>query len=443
MPDALVATPALRLRSDEARSLQAEEAAGRVGGTSVVTDAQGCALYFSKRLIPHLPAGALDGRCRRCGCMSASMPTVPKRSSVMPRRRPASSRLLEGLEQLRFLVAGVPVAVVEVADAAVCAARAQQSGGCRADRAGVGARRASNERDWTSLDPKYRLILCDVWGVVHDGVTLYPGAAERLAPVARRGSLREPDHQRAANRRCGRADSSRASACRATAGTDRDQRRGRDRGAQALGRAGRLRRHAGRPRDPRRAWRAGSPTSGEFTDLACTGVTEERPDPQDYRADLERWAERDVLMHCLNPDRVVMRGGVPEACAGAIADLYEGLGGRVTWYGKPHADDLWPRAAPRRRSASRARCSRLAMGCRPTSSGAARMGFDAIFVSGGIHAGEPFPAGFREALRAWRLAPGRGGRRARLAGRGPSGSTAAGRTRIRTTVSGSRLRARR
>jgi len=31
-----------------------------------------------------------------------------------------------------------------------------------------------------ALDPKYRLILCDVWGVVHDGVSLYPRAAERL-----------------------------------------------------------------------------------------------------------------------------------------------------------------------------------------------------------------------------------------------------------------------
>src|SRR5215467_12640895 len=31
------------------------------------------------------------------------------------------------------------------------------------------------------LDPKYRLILCDVWGVVHNGVELYPNAAERLS----------------------------------------------------------------------------------------------------------------------------------------------------------------------------------------------------------------------------------------------------------------------
>src|SRR5438270_843443 len=33
---------------------------------------------------------------------------------------------------------------------------------------------------WDSLDPRYRLILCDIWGVVHDGVNLYPGAASRL-----------------------------------------------------------------------------------------------------------------------------------------------------------------------------------------------------------------------------------------------------------------------
>jgi 3-deoxy-manno-octulosonate cytidylyltransferase (CMP-KDO synthetase) len=39
--DALVATPAMRLRADEVRTLQTEEAAGRVGGTTVVTDNQG------------------------------------------------------------------------------------------------------------------------------------------------------------------------------------------------------------------------------------------------------------------------------------------------------------------------------------------------------------------------------------------------------------------
>lgn len=112
--DALVATPAMRLRSEEVRALQAEEAAGRVGGTSVVTDEQGRALYFSKRLIPHLPKGALD----------ADMSPVRLHVGVYAYRPQALDRYvatpvseletLEGLEQLRFLVAGMPVAVVDV-----------------------------------------------------------------------------------------------------------------------------------------------------------------------------------------------------------------------------------------------------------------------------------------------------------------------------------------
>ena len=112
--DALVATPAMRLRSDEVRALQAEESAGRVGGTSVVTDAEGRALYFSKRLLPHLPKGALD----------AEMSPVRLHVGVYAYRPEALDRYvatpvseleeLEGLEQLRFLVAGIPMAVVEV-----------------------------------------------------------------------------------------------------------------------------------------------------------------------------------------------------------------------------------------------------------------------------------------------------------------------------------------
>jgi len=31
-----------------------------------------------------------------------------------------------------------------------------------------------------ALPQRYRVILCDIWGVVHDGVNLYPGSAERL-----------------------------------------------------------------------------------------------------------------------------------------------------------------------------------------------------------------------------------------------------------------------
>ena len=112
--DALVATPAMRLRTEDVRVLQAEEAAGRVGGTTVVTDNLGHALYFSKRLIPHLPGGALNGESspvRLHVGVYAYRPEALERYVATP---VSELELLEGLEQLRFLAAGISVAVVDV-----------------------------------------------------------------------------------------------------------------------------------------------------------------------------------------------------------------------------------------------------------------------------------------------------------------------------------------
>ena len=112
--EAVVATPAMRQRSAEVRALQREEAEGRVGGTCVVADNRGNALYFSKKLIPYLPRGALDGE----------LSPVRLHIGVYAYRRAALETYaatpvseleqLEGLEQLCFLAAGIPVSVVEV-----------------------------------------------------------------------------------------------------------------------------------------------------------------------------------------------------------------------------------------------------------------------------------------------------------------------------------------
>ena len=112
--DALIATPAMRLRDAEVRLLQEEEAQGRVGGTSVVVDDQGHALYFSKRLLPYLPTGSLAGGLspvRLHVGVYAYRPAALERYVTTP---VSELETLEGLEQLRFLVAGMKVAVVEV-----------------------------------------------------------------------------------------------------------------------------------------------------------------------------------------------------------------------------------------------------------------------------------------------------------------------------------------
>lgn len=113
--DALVATPALRLRSAEVRALHAEEGAGRVGGTSVVADNSGRALYFSKRLIPHLPAGALEQVMSPVRLHVGVYAYRPQALELYAATPVSELEMLEGLEQLRFLAASVPIAVVEVA----------------------------------------------------------------------------------------------------------------------------------------------------------------------------------------------------------------------------------------------------------------------------------------------------------------------------------------
>jgi 3-deoxy-manno-octulosonate cytidylyltransferase (CMP-KDO synthetase) len=112
--EVVVATPALRLRSTEVHALQAEEAAGRVGGTSVVTDAHGSALYFSKRLIPYLPKGALDAAMSPVRLHVGVYAYRPEALEHYVATPVSELETLEGLEQLRFLAAGMPIAVVDV-----------------------------------------------------------------------------------------------------------------------------------------------------------------------------------------------------------------------------------------------------------------------------------------------------------------------------------------
>jgi HAD superfamily hydrolase (TIGR01459 family) len=247
---------------------------------------------------------------------------------------------------------------------------------------------------WDSLDPKYRLILCDVWGVVHDGVQLYPGASERLKQWREQGRCIElltnaPRTAEAVEQQLARIGLPRdAYDFVATSG---------EAGIEALLALGKPVGFVGTDGDREILEGRGVRIveDGEFADLACTGTEEARPNPEQYRGDLERWVERDVHLHCLNPDRVVVRGGVPEACAGAIAEIYEMMGGPVTWYGKPFPA-IYAHALRLAGNPPKDEVLAVGDGLQTDILGAARMGFNAVFVSGGIHAGEPFPEDFAE-----------------------------------------------
>ena len=108
-------------------------------------------------------------------------------------------------------------------------------------------------------------------------------------------------------------------------------------------------------------------------------------------------------MHCLNPDRIVIHCGRREACAGALADIYEELGGHVEWYGKPHGP-IYDHARLLAGNPPLETMLAIGDGLPTDILGAAKYGIDAVYVSHGIHAGEPVPDDFasRYGLGDWR-----------------------------------------
>jgi HAD superfamily hydrolase (TIGR01459 family) len=106
---------------------------------------------------------------------------------------------------------------------------------------------------------------------------------------------------------------------------------------------------------------------------------------RDYDGMLSGATERRLAMVCANPDMEVLRGGAREICAGAIAARFETFGGEVHYHGKPHAP-IYEASLERMGLARDARV--LAIGdALPTDvKGANAAGFDALLITGGIHA---------------------------------------------------------
>ena len=125
--------------------------------------------------------------------------------------------------------------------------------------------------------------------------------------------------------------------------------------------------------------------------IVCSGPWDEQTEtPEDYTELLTRMKQRDLSMICANPDIVVELGDRLIYCAGALAREYERLGGRTQIAGKPYrpiydlaiseAEHIAGKAFDKRRI--------LAIGDgMPTDiAGASAYGLDVLYISGGIHA---------------------------------------------------------
>lgn len=132
--------------------------------------------------------------------------------------------------------------------------------------------------------------------------------------------------------------------------------------------------------------------------ILCTGLVHDRLETgENYRAMLEAPARLGLPLICANPDLVVDVGPVQLPCAGAIAQVYETMGGPVYWAGKPHAVayEAAMEHAGELRGGAVAREHVLAIGdsVRTDIAGAVAFGTDALFIGQGIHRSEIAPDG--------------------------------------------------
>jgi HAD superfamily hydrolase (TIGR01459 family) len=107
----------------------------------------------------------------------------------------------------------------------------------------------------------------------------------------------------------------------------------------------------------------------------------------DYETLLRAARTRDVAMVCANPDLVVIHEGRAAICAGALAQRYEALGGRVRWHGKPYPS-VYQTCFARLGIADRRRILAVGDSLRTDIAGAAAAGIDSVLVTGGIHGDE-------------------------------------------------------
>lgn len=242
------------------------------------------------------------------------------------------------------------------------------------------------------IAPDYDALICDVWGVLHNGHAVFAEAAAALARFRReRGPVvlltnapRLPHEVLEQFRQLGvPADCHDAVVTSGGAAHD-------NLAARAAG--GHLPLYyIGPERD--RAILDGLNVTVTGIDKAqavlCVGLRADTVEvPQDYAGELAAIRARNLPFLCANPDLIVHRGSQMVWCAGALARDYVALGGEAVYFGKPYPPVY--RAALARCAGAR-RPLAIGDGLNTDVKGANGAGLDVLFIADGIHGEEIEP----------------------------------------------------
>ena len=129
--------------------------------------------------------------------------------------------------------------------------------------------------------------------------------------------------------------------------------------------------------------------------ILCTGLFEKfDKDLNYYKNILENHTQKEMI--CTNPDLIVDRGNVRELCAGSVAMVFEKMGGKVVYFGKPYAEVY-------NQSIDNFKKKTLAIGDNLNTDikGANLLNYDSLLISNGIHKLEIFNKGILEVSKEY------------------------------------------
>lgn len=242
---------------------------------------------------------------------------------------------------------------------------------------------------FAAIADKYDAILCDIWGVLHNGQVPFDGVDDALNAYRAQGGKvlllsNAPRPGISALKRLDALGNRRSSYDDILTSGDATRAKLNELGAQ-----GQRCCHIGPDKDTDLS----ANLDIELVDLEAADIVlfsgmydDMNETPEDYAPMLTEMHVRGLPMLCPNPDRTVMIGSDEIYCAGAVAELYENMGGSVIWMGKPYPV-VYQRANEMLKKMTDLNTPRiLAIGDGPKTDmpGAAQAGIDALFIAGGL-----------------------------------------------------------
>ena len=116
--------------------------------------------------------------------------------------------------------------------------------------------------------------------------------------------------------------------------------------------------------------------------LLCTGLFDHHDQDLNYYKNLlEKYVKKKMV--CTNPDLIVDRGDKRELCAGSVAMVFEKMGGKVVYFGKPH-----PEVYNQSINNDNKKILSIGDNLNTDIKGANLLNYDSLLISNGIHRNE-------------------------------------------------------